>query len=91
MPKARSAAAYHVRSLNYQMPTINVAQFAPHYDETMHLVGWASAVPWRSTATTLVPEPRAVTTKAQFNAAMPAQGRSRPQSRWGKRRKPRKA
>ncbi|MER7645155.1 hypothetical protein [Streptomyces sp. NPDC126522] len=47
----------HVRSLNYRMPTIAVAQFAPHYDDTMPLVGWASAVPWRSTATTLVPEP----------------------------------
>src|SRR4051812_12044262 len=31
----------HVRSLNYRMPTIAVAQFAPHYDETMPLVGWA--------------------------------------------------
>jgi hypothetical protein len=35
-----------VRSLNYKMPTITVAQFAPHYDETMPLVGWASAVPY---------------------------------------------
>ncbi|GGY32717.1 hypothetical protein [Streptomyces tanashiensis] len=25
----------HVRSRNYQVPTITVAQFAPHYDETM--------------------------------------------------------
>ncbi|MFE3633522.1 hypothetical protein [Streptomyces sp. NPDC059168] len=81
----------HVRSLNYQMPTIVVAQFAPHYDETMPLVGWASAAPWRSTATTLVPEPRAVTSKAQFDAAMFAQDRDRPQGNWGKRRKPRKA
>jgi hypothetical protein len=48
----------HVRSLNYQMPTVAVAQFAPHYDETMPLVGWASVVPWQSTVTTLVPEPR---------------------------------
>ncbi|MFE4259249.1 hypothetical protein [Streptomyces sp. NPDC056883] len=81
----------HVRGLNYRMPTIAVAQFAPHYDETMPLVGWASAVPWRSTATTLVPEPRAVTSKAQFDAAMLAQDRNRPQGSWGKRRKPRKA
>ncbi|MYQ96940.1 hypothetical protein GTY20_39910, partial [Streptomyces sp. SID4946] len=76
----------HVRSLNYQMPNITVAQFAPHYDETMPMVGWASAVPWRSTATTLIPEPRAVTSKAQFDAAMLT--RDRPH---GMRRKPRKA
>ncbi|MCP9944376.1 hypothetical protein LUX12_05545 [Streptomyces somaliensis] len=81
----------HVRSQNYRMPTIAVAQFAPHYNETMPLVGWASAVPWRSTATTLVPEPRAVTSKAQFDAAKLAQDRNRPQGSWSKRRKPRKA
>ncbi|WP_218000731.1 hypothetical protein [Nocardia testacea] len=46
----------HVRGLNHQMPTVDVAQFAPHYDETMPLVGWASAVPWQSAVTTLVPE-----------------------------------
>ncbi|MEU1536478.1 hypothetical protein [Streptomyces fagopyri] len=81
----------HVRSLNYQMPTITVAQFAPHYDETMPMVGWASTVPWRSTATTLVPEPRTVTSKAQFDATMLAQDRNRPHGSWDKRRKPRKA
>ncbi|MYR63665.1 hypothetical protein GTY54_48200 [Streptomyces sp. SID625] len=81
----------HVRSLNYRIPTIAVAQFAPHYDETMPLIGRASAAPWRSTATMLVPEPRAVTSKAQFDAAMPAHDRNRPQGSWGKRRKPRKA
>lgn len=81
----------HVRSLNYQMPTITVAQFAPHYNETMPLVGWASAVPWRSTATTLVPEPRTVISKAQFDAAMLAQDRNRPHGNWGRPRKPRKA
>ncbi|MFJ3933710.1 hypothetical protein [Streptomyces sp. NPDC090029] len=32
----------HVRSLNHRMPAIAVAQFAPHYNETMPLVGWAS-------------------------------------------------
>lgn len=81
----------HVRSLNYQIPTITVAQFAPHYDETMPMVGWASSVPWRSTATTLVPEPRSVTSKAQFDATMLAQDRNRPYGSWSKRRKPRKA
>ncbi len=81
----------HVRSLNYQMPTITVAQFAPHYDETMPLVGWASAVPWRSTATMLVREPRPVTSKAQFDTTMLDQGRNRPHGNWGNRRKPRKA
>ncbi|MFB7244067.1 hypothetical protein CW362_24890 [Streptomyces populi] len=80
----------HVRSLNYQMPGITVAQFAPHYDETMPLVGWASAVPWRSTATTLVPEPRETTSKAQFDAAMLARDRNRPNGSWGRPRKPRK-
>lgn len=65
----------HVRGLCYRMPTIDVAQFAPHYDETMPLVGWASAVPWESTATTLVPEPPAVTSKARFDATIPDQGR----------------
>ncbi|WP_406102575.1 hypothetical protein OG698_09380 [Streptomyces sp. NBC_01003] len=80
----------HVRSLNYQMPTVIVAQFAPHCDETMPLVGWASAVPWRSTATTLVPEPRAVTSKTQFDAATLAQERNRPHGSWGRPRKPRR-
>ncbi|MER7674960.1 hypothetical protein ABTY61_41815 [Kitasatospora sp. NPDC096128] len=80
----------HVRSLNYQMPAITVAQFAPRYDETMPLVGWASAVPWRSTAVTLVPEPRAVVSKAEFDAAMLAQARNRPHGSWGKPRKARR-
>ncbi|MFJ1932745.1 hypothetical protein ACIOGZ_08735 [Kitasatospora sp. NPDC088160] len=78
----------HVRSLNYRMPTITVAQFAPRYDETMPLVGWASAVPWRSTAALLVPEPRAVISKGEFDAATLAQTRSRPHGSWGKPRKP---
>ncbi|MFD8749398.1 hypothetical protein ACFV0O_00200 [Kitasatospora sp. NPDC059577] len=81
----------HVRGLNHRIPVVTVAQFAPHYDETMPLVGWASAVPWRSTATTLVPEPRTLTSKAQFDAAMSAQDRNRPDGSRGKRRKPRKA
>ncbi len=34
----------HVRSLNYRTPTITVARFAAHYDETRPTVGWASAV-----------------------------------------------
>lgn len=49
----------HGRSRNFQMPAINLAQFAPHDNETMPLVGWASATPWRSTATTLLPRPQA--------------------------------
>ncbi|MFF7127965.1 hypothetical protein [Streptomyces sp. NPDC008240] len=81
----------HVRNLNYKMPTITVAQFAPRYDETMPLVGWTSATPWRSAATVLVPEPRAVTSKADFDAAMLAQDRNRPHGSWGRPRKPRKA
>ena len=81
----------HVRSLHYQMPTITVAQFAPHYDETMPLIGWASAVPWRSTAATLEPEPRAVVSKAEFDEATLTQARNRPHGKWGKPRKPRSA
>ncbi|MET7689072.1 hypothetical protein ABZT06_14040 [Streptomyces sp. NPDC005483] len=81
----------HVRGLNYQMPTLITAQFAPHYNETMPLVGWAAAVPWRSTAAALEPAPRAVTSKAQFDAAMPAQERNRPHGGWTKPRKPRRA
>ncbi|WP_327242161.1 hypothetical protein [Streptomyces sp. NBC_01320] len=34
----------HARSLNYQMPPLITAQFAPHYNEAMPLVGWASAL-----------------------------------------------
>ncbi|MER7645463.1 hypothetical protein [Streptomyces sp. NPDC126522] len=81
----------HVRGLNYWMPIVAVAQFAPHYDETMPLVGWASALPWRSTATTLVPEPRAVSSKTQLDKTMPAHDPNRPHGSWGKQRKPRKA
>ncbi|TVZ76182.1 hypothetical protein [Streptomyces sp. BK340] len=81
----------HVRNLNYKMPTITVAQFAPRYNETMPLVGWTSATPWRSTATVLVPEPRAVTSKADFDATMLAQDRNRPHGSWVRPRKPRKA
>ncbi|MER6790191.1 hypothetical protein ABT330_37275 [Streptomyces sp. NPDC000658] len=81
----------HVRSVAYQMPAITVAQFAPHYDETMPLVGWASAVPWQSTTTTLVPEPRAVVGNAECDATMLEQDRNRPHGSWGKQRKPRRA
>lgn len=78
----------HVRGLTYRMPTITVARFAPHYDETMPLVGWASAVPWRSTATTLVPAPRPATGTDRADAATPAQ--DRPHGNWSRPRKPRK-
>ncbi|MFE4356059.1 hypothetical protein [Kitasatospora sp. NPDC056800] len=78
----------HVRSLDYRMPAVSVARFAPHYDETMPLIGWASAVPWRSAVTVLVPEPRVVMSKVRFDAEMSAGGRERP---YGRRRKARKA
>lgn len=81
----------HVRGLNYQMPTLNTARFAPHYNETLPLVGWASAVPWRSTAAVREPEPRAVTSKAEFDAATLTQKRNRPHGNWTKPRKPRRA
>ncbi|MFI6771426.1 hypothetical protein [Streptomyces sp. NPDC050355] len=81
----------HVRVLNYQMPALITAKFAPHYNETMPVVGWASAVPWPSTVAVLEPEPRAVTSKAEFDAAMLAQERNRPNGNWAKPRKPRGA
>jgi hypothetical protein len=81
----------HVRGLNYQMPTLITAQFAPHYNETMPLVGWASAVPWRSTEAVLEPEPREVMSKIEFDAALLAQARNRPRGNWTKPRKPRRA
>ncbi|MER6346004.1 hypothetical protein ACWC10_29600 [Streptomyces sp. NPDC001595] len=81
----------HARAMKHQMPPLITARFAHHYNETMPLVGWASAVPWRSTAAVLPPEPRTVTSKAQFDAAMAAQERNRPHGRWGKPRKARRA
>ncbi|MEU7031049.1 hypothetical protein AB0A60_30720 [Streptomyces sp. NPDC046275] len=81
----------HVRGLNYRMPALITAQFAPHYDATMPLVGWSSAVPWRATAAVLEPEPRAVTSKADFDAAMLARERNRPHGNGTKPRKPRRA
>ena len=81
----------HVRNLNHRMPPLITEQFAPHYDETKPLVGWASTVPWRATAAVIEPEPRAVTSKAEFDAAMLAQARNRPHGSWAKPRKPRRA
>ena len=86
-----AAFVEHVRGLRYRMPTIAVARFAPHYDETMPLVGWSSAVPWRSTATTLVAEPRVVISKAEFDAATATRDRDRPAGGWNRPRKSRKA
>ncbi|MFG2895075.1 hypothetical protein [Streptomyces sp. NPDC048248] len=79
----------HVRGLSYQMPALISAEFASHYDETMPLVGWASAVPWRSPVAVLEPQSRAVTSRAEFDAAMLAQERNRPHGKWAKPRKPR--
>jgi hypothetical protein len=80
----------HVQNLNYQMPALITAQFAPQYNETMPLVGWASAVPWRSAAAVHEPPSRAVTAKAEFDAMMSARRRNRPHGNWVKPRKPRK-
>jgi hypothetical protein len=46
----------HVRGLDYRMPALVGAGFAPHYNETMPLVGWASAIPWESTEEITEPE-----------------------------------
>ncbi|WP_055533330.1 hypothetical protein [Streptomyces graminilatus] len=84
------AFAERVRALDYEMPAISVERFAPHYDETMPLIGWATAVPWRSTATTLVPEPRTVTSEAEFDAATRPGARKRRHGGGNSRRKPRR-
>lgn len=81
----------HVRDLNHRIPALITARFAPHYDETMPLVGWASAVPWPSTEAVLEPGPRAVSGKAEFDAATRAQERDRPRGNWAKPRKRRRA
>ncbi|MES4903247.1 MULTISPECIES: hypothetical protein [unclassified Streptomyces] len=88
LPKAFTQ---HVRDLNYRMAAIITARFAPHDNETMPLVGWASAVPWRSTTAVLEPGPRTVTTKAEFDAATLARKRNRPHGVWAKPRKSRRA
>lgn len=80
----------HVRGLNFQMPALVTAQFAPHCNETMPLVGWSSAAPWRSTEAVLEPEPRAVTSKAEFDAAVSARERNRPHGNWSKPRRARR-
>ncbi|MDX3747829.1 hypothetical protein [Streptomyces sp. AK08-02] len=80
----------HARGLDHRMPALVTARFAPHYDETMPVVGWASAVPWRSTEAVLEPRPRVVTGKAEFDAALLAGERNRPQGNWGRPRKPRR-
>ncbi|MEW2118485.1 hypothetical protein AB0945_25510 [Streptomyces sp. NPDC005474] len=80
----------HVRGLNHQMPALVTARFAPHYNEILPLIGWASAVLWQSTEAVLEPEPRAVMGKAEFDAAILAQERNRPHGNWAKPRKPRR-
>ncbi|GAA2679685.1 hypothetical protein [Streptomyces lunalinharesii] len=77
------------RGLNYQMPTLNCAQFAPHFDETMPVIGWTSAVPWRSTKPVIEPEPRTVMSKTEYDAQTLARSRHRPGSKRTKPRKPR--
>ncbi|WP_037906332.1 hypothetical protein [Actinacidiphila yeochonensis] len=76
----------HSRALNHRMPALVGAEFAPLFDATMPVVGWTSAVPWRSVQAVIEPEPRAVISKAQFDAAQSDRARARP----GRPRKPRK-
>ncbi|WP_051722529.1 hypothetical protein [Streptomyces albus] len=80
----------HARGLSYRMPALITAEFAPHYNETLPLVGWASTVPWQATAAVFEPEPRPGVGKAEFDAAMPAQQWNRPHGSWAKPREPRK-
>jgi hypothetical protein len=61
----------HVRDLDHRMPALITAQFAPHYNETMPLVGWASAVPWPATEAVLEPERRTGTSKAEAKSRKP--------------------
>ncbi|MER8234102.1 hypothetical protein [Streptomyces sp. NPDC094049] len=76
-----------VRRLDYRMPAVLAARFAPLYDRTMPLVGWSSAVPWRSTEALFIPETREVISKARFEAAIPTGRGDRPQGRWDRPRK----
>ncbi|MFJ2215616.1 hypothetical protein ACIQVO_25130 [Streptomyces sp. NPDC101062] len=80
----------HVRGQGYRMPALVTERFAPHYNETMPLVGWTSLVPWRSAATVLEPPQRAVESRTRFGEAMLARARNRPHGHWGKPRKPRR-
>ncbi|GAA3619470.1 hypothetical protein GCM10023079_06380 [Streptomyces chitinivorans] len=79
-----------VRGLNYQMPPLIVVDFAPQCSETLPLVGWSSAVPWRSTVAVREPRVRTVMSKAEFEEAMLIQKRNRPMGSWSKVRKPRR-
>jgi hypothetical protein len=54
----------------------------------MPVVGWTSAVPWRSTRAVIELEPRAVMSKTEFEGAALARRRDRP---GGTRAKPRKS
>lgn len=77
----------HVRGLGYRMPALVSADFGPHYDETMPVIGWSSATPWRSTVPVIEPEPPSVVSKEEFEAAEIAAQRERPSGRWAKPRK----
>lgn len=81
---------HRVRKLNYRMPALIAADFTPECNDSLPLVGWPSAVPWRSAAAVLEPMPRTVMSKAEFEAAMLARERDRPSGKWGKVRKPRR-
>ncbi|MEW1552197.1 hypothetical protein [Streptomyces tsukubensis] len=80
----------HARENNYQVPPVNVAEFAPQYNEALPLVGWLSTVPWRPAVSIIEPRERHVTSKAEFEAALLTKQRNRPQGSWSKKRKPRR-
>ncbi|MFI6699367.1 hypothetical protein ACIBJC_10420 [Streptomyces sp. NPDC050509] len=62
----------HVRGKDYRMPPLITAEFAPHYNETMPVVGWTSFAPWPSAAAALEPPPREATGTAASETAMSA-------------------
>lgn len=71
------------------MPTLRCAEFAPPFDETMTVIGWTSAVPWRSVKTVIEAEQRMVMSKTEYEACTLARSLHRPGSRHTKLRKPR--
>ncbi|MGW7268238.1 hypothetical protein [Streptomyces sp. NPDC054842] len=76
-----------VRGLRYQMPDLVGADFAPVFDEIVRGFGWTHVEPWDAESV-LHPQPRTVSTRAEFVARA---RQERPAGPWGKSpRKPRR-
>ncbi|MFF2652931.1 hypothetical protein [Streptomyces sp. NPDC058045] len=72
--------ATRVRGLNYRMPPLVGADFAPLYEEILDGFGMSGAGPW-DRESVRSPWPRLVPTRAEFLARA---RRERPAGRWGK-------